>query len=224
MGEVVYQSFQQLQAELAASGRTITAEAVQYPAAPVPLEGGIGGWMGFMDSVEDGTDATAEQFAAFTERCPDTKVVLAGYSQGAMVIHRNLHDLADDPHVAAALLIADGDRLPADTTINMGSTAVVPGLGQGVAQEHSFLASAPTSPLPPEIGARTVSVCDVGDPVCDADPEADTDALSPAALAIHTSYAPAASGVHAWGAPLYNLVAAAGATPASADALSAPGA
>ena len=149
------------------------------------------------------------------DRCPTTKVVLAGYSQGAMVIHRNLEDLADDPHVAAALLIADGDRLPADTTINLGSTAVVPGAGKGVAQEHSFLASAPTSPLPPEIGARTVSVCDVGDPVCDYDAAVDTDATSPAAIAIHTSYAPAASGAHAWGAPLYSLVTSAAPMPTS---------
>ena len=85
--------------------------------------GPAGGWAGwrhdFMDSVDDGTDAAAEQFEAFTEQCPNTKVVLAGYSQGAMVIHRNLYDLADDPHVAAALLIADGDRLPVDTAINM---------------------------------------------------------------------------------------------------------
>jgi hypothetical protein len=231
MGPVVYKSFQQLQADLAASGQTITAEAVQYPAVPVPLGGGLGGWMGFMDSVEAGTDATATQFEAFTERCPTTKVVLAGYSQGAMVIHRNLHDLADDPHVAAALLIADGDRLPVDTTINLGSTASqtagVPSAGKGVAQEHSFLASAPTSTLPPQIGARTVSVCDVGDPVCDADPDAETDALSPAALAIHTSYAPASSGAHAWGAPLYQLVASASqngpAVPSDTTALAAHG-
>jgi hypothetical protein len=227
MGGVVYQSYQQLQTELAASGRTITAEAVQYPAAPVPLGGGLGGWMGFMDSVENGTDATAAQFEAFTEQCPNTMVVLAGYSQGAMVIHRNLHDLADDPHVAAALLIADGDRLPADTTIKMGSTAIqtggAPGLGKGVAQEHSFLASAPTSTLPPAMGARTVSVCDVGDPVCDANPDADSSALSPAALAIHTSYAPALSGAHAWGVPLYNLVMSSGAAPTSATELTAQG-
>lgn len=204
MGDVVYESYQQLSAELAASGRTITAEAVQYPAAPVPLAGGLGGWMDFMDSVEDGTDATAEQLDAFTVRCPQTKVVLAGYSQGAMVIHRNLHDLADDPRVAAALLVADGDRLPADTTINMGSTAIGPGMGKGVAQEHSFLASTDTSPLPPSIGARTVSVCDIGDPVCDYDPEVEE--IPASAIAIHTAYTPAASGVHAWGAPLYNLV------------------
>ena len=219
MGGAVYQSYLQLRDDLAANGQTITAEAVQYPAAPVPLEGGLGGWMGFMDSVDDGTDATAKQFVAFTERCPDTKVVLAGYSQGAMVIHRNLHDLADDPHVAAALLIADGDRLPTDTTLNMGSTAVAPGAGKGVAQEHSFLASAPTSKLPPEMGTRTISVCDVGDPVCDADPDTATDALSPAALAIHTSYAPVAGGAHDWVTPLYALVTSANMMPTSTPEL-----
>jgi cutinase len=223
MGTVVYQSYQQLRSELAASGQTITAEAVQYPAAPVPSEGGIGGWMGFMDSVHDGTDATAKQFKAFTAQCPDTKVVLAGYSQGAMVIHRNLYDLADDPHVAAALLIADGDRLPADTTIDLGSAALAPGVGKGVAQEHSFLAGTDTSPLPPVIGARTVSVCDVGDPVCDYDSDTSSEA-SPAGIAIHTAYAPAVSGVHAWGAPLYGLVMSTAPAPVSAAGLTADGA
>ncbi len=204
MGDVVYQSYQQLAGALAALGQTMTAEAVQYPAAPVPLAGGLGGWMDFMDSVEDGTDATAEQLDAFTARCPQTKVVLAGYSQGAMVIHRNLHDLPDDSPVVAALLVADGDRLPADTTIKMGSTAVMPATGKGVAQEHSFLASTDTSPLPPRIGARTVSVCDVGDPVCDYD--ADAEEIPASAIAIHTAYAPATSGAHAWVTPLYHLV------------------
>ena len=222
MGGVVYQSYQQLSADLAVAGQTITAEAVQYRAAPVPANGGIGGWMDFMDSVEEGTDAAAKQFAAFTQRCPDTKVVLAGYSQGAMVIHRNLKALADDPHVAAALLIADGDRLPADTTINLGSTASVPGVGMGVAQEHSFLASAPTSPLPSKLGARTISVCDVGDPVCDSDPDA-SGAVTPAAVAIHTSYAPSASGAHAWGAPLYYLVSNAAPSSSPSAELSAAG-
>lgn len=218
MGDVVYQSYEQLAADLAADGRTITAEAVQYPAAPVPLDGSIGGWMTFMDSVKAGTAAAGEQFTAFTERCPDTKVILAGYSQGAMVMHRNLEDLAEDPHVAAVLLVADGDRLPGDTTIDMGSTARVPGVGKGVAQEHSFLASAPTSPLPPALGARTISVCDVGDLVCDYDP--DSTASTEAGIAIHTAYAPTASGPHAWVAPLYQLVAASAPLPSSTLALS----
>jgi cutinase len=224
MGGVVYQSFLQLRDELAANGLTIDAEAVQYPAAPVPLEGGIGGWMNFMDSVKAGTAATAKQFTAYTAQCPATKVVLAGYSQGAMVVHRNLSTLASDPHVVAALLVADGDRLPGDTTIDMGTTALATtttGVGKGVAQEHSFLASAPTSPLPPQMGARTVSVCDVHDPVCDYDP--DTTELTPAALAIHTSYVPTSSGVHAWGSPLYQLVMNSPTETTSVAALSAHG-
>lgn len=206
MGDVVYQSYLQLQSALAADGRTITAEAVEYPAAPVPADGGVRGWMNFMDSVHDGTDAAADQLKAFSAKCPATKVVLAGYSQGAMVIHRNLHDLADDPQVVAALLVADGDRLPVDTTINMGSAALAPGVGKGVAQEHSFLAGTDTSMLPAAVGARTVSVCDVGDPVCDSVP--DQESMSPAGIAVHTGYAPATAGLHAWGAPLYNLVRA----------------
>lgn len=212
MGDVVYQSFLQLQSALAASGRTITAEAVAYPAAPVPVDGGLRGWANFMDSVHDGTDAAADQLEAFSEQCPATKVVLAGYSQGAMVIHRNLHDLADDPQVVAALLVADGDRLPVDTTISMGSAALARGIGKGVAQEHSFLASTDTSMLPAGIGARTVSVCDIGDPVCDSVP--DQDDMSVTGIAIHTGYAPSAAGPHAWGAPLYNLVLASEMQPA----------
>ena len=217
MGDVVYQSYQQLRGDLAASGLTIDAEAVQYPAAPVPLKGGLGGWLDFLGSVGDGTDAVAQQFQAFTQRCPDTKVVLAGYSQGAMVVHRNLHKLADNPQVAAALLVADGDRLPTDTTINLGSATGAKDRGKGVAQEHSLLASTNTSMLPAAIGAKTLSVCDAGDPVCDYGPDAT--AVSDAGIAIHTAYSPTASGGHAWGAPLYNLVMNAPRTTASTVAL-----
>ena len=45
-----------------------------------------------------------------SQQCPTSKVVLAGYSQGAMVVHRNLQALAASPNLAAVLLVADGDR------------------------------------------------------------------------------------------------------------------
>ena len=73
--------------------------------------------------------------------------------------------------------------------------------------------------LPPAIGARTVSVCDAGDPVCDCDPDASK--VSDSAIAIHTAYSPTSSGAHAWGAPLYNIVVSAARTPASTIALTA---
>ena len=204
MGRVMFQSYRDLQQLLQRDGRTITAEAVEYPAVPVPADGDLMGWAGFIGSVDTGTAALGAQYASFTQRCPATKVVLAGYSQGAMVVHRNLQALADSPNLASALLIADGDRLPNDTTINLGSVTAVPGAGKGVAQDWPILAHAPTAPLPPALGVRTVSVCDLGDAVCDYDPDAEE--TSSYAIAIHTSYGRAQTDDFEWTQPLYQLV------------------
>ncbi|VEG51950.1 cutinase [Mycolicibacterium aurum] len=204
MGRVVAKSYRDFAQLVQRDGRTITAEAVEYPATAVPEDGGIGDWADFMGSVDTGAAALAEQYHNFVLACPTTQMVLAGYSQGAMVVHRNLHLLDPNPQLAAALLIADGDRLPQDPTINIGSVVSVPGAGKGVAQDWPILAHAP-APLPPTMGARTISVCNVGDAVCDYDPDAE-DEMNPAAVAVHTSYARSVSSMDAWTMPLYQLV------------------
>lgn len=204
MGRVVYKSYRDFASLVQQTGRTITAEAVNYPATEVPEDGGILDWAGFIGSVDTGTAALGQQYQAFVAQCPSTQVVLAGYSQGAMVVHRNLHSLDASPNLAAALLVADGDRLPQDPTINIGSVVSVPGAGKGVAQDWPILAHAP-APLPPTMGARTISVCDLGDAVCDYDPEVE-DEMNPAAVAVHTSYARRASAMDPWTMPLYQLV------------------
>ena len=212
MGDDIYQSYLDLQQLLAADGRTMTAEAIEYPAVAVPDDdGGVGDWLGFMGSVDTGATALGAQYAAFSAKCPTSKVILAGYSQGAMVVHRNLHALGANPNVAGALLIADGDRLPADPTINIGSVTSVPGAGKGVAQDWPILAHAP-QPLPPFIGARTISVCELGDAVCDYDPEAEE--VSPIATVIHTGYTNSTGG-YRWTQPLYQLL---GPAPAAVEA------
>ncbi len=195
MGQIVYQSYQTLQQQLAAEGRTITAEAVNYPATDVPADAGIGDWLDYMGSVDAGTNALGAQYAAFTAQCPDTKVVLAGYSQGAMAVHRNLLAIGADPNLAAALLIADGDRHPDDTTVNIGSASTDPEKTGGAAQDWPILAHAPAL-LPANIGVRTISVCDAGDAVCDYDPDADE--VSATAVAIHTSYTVSGSNGQMW--------------------------
>jgi hypothetical protein len=204
MGRVIFKSYRDFAGAVQQSGRTITAEAVQYPATPVPEDGGILDWAGFIGSVDAGTAALGQQYQAFVTQCPSSKVVLAGYSQGAMVVHRNLHALEASPNLTAALLVADGDRRPEDPTINLGTVASVPAAGKGVAQDWPILAHAP-APLPPTIGARTISVCNLGDAVCDYDPDAE-DEMNPAAVAVHTSYARSVSQMDAWTAPLYRLV------------------
>jgi hypothetical protein len=203
MGRVTFQSYRDLARLLQDDGRTITAEAVEYPAVAVPADGDLLGWGGFMSSVDAGAAALGAQYASFAQRCPATKVVLAGYSQGAMVVHRNLQALAESPNVAAALLIADGDRLPDDSVISMGTAAAVPGKRLGVAQDWPILAHAPAK-LPLSIGSRTISVCDYGDAVCDSD--ADAEQVTPAAVAVHTSYARSTSGGYDWTTPVYQLL------------------
>jgi hypothetical protein len=203
MGRVIFQSYRDLAQQVQRDGRTITAEAVDYPAKAVPADGDLLGWAGFISSVDAGTAALGAQYASFAQRCPASKVVLAGYSQGAMVVHRNLKPLADSPNVAAALLIADGDRLPDDNVITMGSVIATPGKGKGVAQDWPILAHAPAK-LSLTIGSRTISVCDRGDAVCDYD--SDSKQVTPAAVAIHTSYALSTGGGYAWTTPVYQLV------------------
>ena len=195
MGQIVYQSYLALQQQLATEGRTITAEAVNYPAKDVPLDAGVGDWLDYMGSVDAGTNALGAQYAAFTAQCPTTKVVLAGYSQGAMAVHRNLVNIGADPNLAAALLIADGDRHPDDTTVNIGSASPDPEKTGGAAQDWPILAHAPAL-LPANIGVRTISVCDAGDAVCDYDPDADE--VSATAVAIHTSYSVADADGQMW--------------------------
>lgn len=219
MGTTVYRSYQEFRELAQRDGRTITAEAVEYPAVPVPGEGEVLGWAGFLSSVRAGAEALGNQYAAFVQRCPDTTVVLAGYSQGAMVVHRNLHALAGSPNFGAALLVADGDRLPGDTTVDMGTVTAVSRPSMGVAQDWPILAGPPTTPLPPSVGSRTISVCDIGDPVCDYDPAAGS-AMTAEGVAIHTSYVSGHGESLPWTAPLYRML---GSAPESVQLAAAEG-
>jgi hypothetical protein len=223
MGRVVYQSLTELSTEMQRDGRTLTAEAVDYPAVPVPDEdGGVGQWLGFMGSVDEGTAALANQYNAFVGQCPTSKVVLAGYSQGAMVVHRNLQALAASPNLAAVLLVADGDRRPEDPTFNLGTASGIPERGKGVAQDWPILAHAPAA-LDPAIGARTISVCNLNDEVCDYNEDADDSKAAYARrVAIHTSYGVSQTQGLDWTAPLYFLLGPAPTAPQGQGPLPGP--
>jgi Cutinase len=216
MGRVISQSLGDLSTQLQRDGRTITAEAVDYPAIEAPGEdGGIGQWLGFMGSVDSGAAALGKQYEAFVQQCPTSKVVLAGYSQGAMVVHRNLAALAGSPNLAAVLLIADGDRRPDDPTYNLGTASGIPERGKGVAQDWPILAHAPGA-LPVDLGARTISVCNLNDAVCDYDEDADDSKAAYARrVAVHTSYGVGQTEGLEWTAPLYFFL---GTPPASPEA------
>jgi hypothetical protein len=132
-----------------------------------------------------------------------------------MVVHRNLQALAASPNLAAVLLIADGDRRPDDPTLNLGTASGIPERGKGVAQDWPILAHAP-APLAPEIAARTISVCDLNDAVCDYNEDADDSKAAYARrVAVHTSYGVSKTQGLDWTAPLFFLL---GPAPSSPDA------
>ncbi|MGW0579855.1 IPT/TIG domain-containing protein [Streptomyces sp. NPDC002920] len=156
------------------NGRTVTPPvSVSYPAdnVTVLLTHALSGAY-----IRDLDSGVAEARRALTERaavCPNERVVLAGYSQGAMLAHRVLED-ATVPgaqpltasvraRVDAALLIADGDRVAGDTTRNYGTARPT---AQGIGTKTPGTGTV-RAKLPASLGALTFSVCNAGDLVCD---------------------------------------------------------
>jgi cutinase len=122
-------------------GRSVGVYAVNYPASD-----------DFVPSVNAGTSDANAHVQSMIANCPNTKLVLGGYSQGAMVIDQITiaqfplagfvpetlsADQAD--HVAALALFGN----PADRYIG-GSV----------------------SDVSPWYGAKTIDLCAAGDPIC----------------------------------------------------------
>ncbi len=106
--------------------------------------------------VTPAVDRATAALRAAADACPAQQVVLVGYAQGAMVLHRALLALGDRPdilgRVVAAVLVADGDR---------ASSA---GTGAGV--NARLGRQVPTVPQP-GTGVLVAEVCSRGDLVCD---------------------------------------------------------
>ncbi|QNN51742.1 cutinase family protein [Nocardioides mesophilus] len=116
--------------------------------------------------VDAGVDAAVASVTEAATHCPDQQVVLAGYSQGAMVMHRTLGRLAASAvldRVVGAMLVSDGDRISRTRGPILGAPAA-PRRGQGV----STARRAPANALPTSGASYQVwNLCTRGDVVCD---------------------------------------------------------
>lgn len=160
LGGMVNSAAQAFSGQVRSAGKTVAVRPIYYPAAPVPT--GLDKVGGFLASINTGAANTQGDVDIVLKACPATKVVLVGYSQGASAVHRALQRMGPRPQVVAAGLIADPDRIPNDSTRYLGSAP----RSQGMAQASAPVSGANPAPLPPSVGARTVSVCNSGDPVC----------------------------------------------------------
>jgi cutinase len=121
----------------------------------------------------DGVAALAASFGQVRAECPGAKIVLGGYSQGAMVVHEFLDTLAAGPDpasqnaVAAVALIGDPERVAA-SAVHEASSA--PAASSGACAVVSDLVRCPEPAAVTDIAtmfrARTTSICAAGDLAC----------------------------------------------------------
>ena len=134
LGPQVYGVAQRLARQL--PGQSITVSAVQYPAQGVELLATAPNT--YFGGLEGGVVDVQNQLRGRAAACPAERIVLSGYSQGAMVVHRALQDLdrAGDPTARQILartdgvvLISDGDRRPRDRATSYGTAGRSRGIG-----------------------------------------------------------------------------------------------
>jgi hypothetical protein len=194
--------YTQLQAAFGVSN--VEPDPVRYAADKVPSFSGLrhGAASGYFRDLSAGVTQAHQDLVKQAGLCPDQEIVLGGYSQGAMVMHRVLHLLAGSAagkqilsRVAATALIADGDQVSSDREVMDGSAwHAAYGVGQ-VDRGLSGSSAARFTGIPSPV----IRVCDRGDLVCDFGTAAGT-ALARAVLGdlhykdylngitIHTSY------------------------------------
>jgi hypothetical protein len=84
---------------------SVAVQGVSEDAYPADLAG----YLDEDGASEAGAQSLAAQVVAFTEACPDAKVVVSGWSQGANLAHRGLAKLASPALDAVLGLVTFGD-------------------------------------------------------------------------------------------------------------------
>lgn len=127
-------------------GRSLNAYAVVYPAST-----------DFPTAV-DGIRDAASHIEAVAASCPNTKLVLAGYSQGAAVIGFTTANAVpggvDPAEVPKPMPAAIADRVAAVVLLGKPDPSFMDLIGQ------------PAVNVGPAYAAKTLELCAAGDPIC----------------------------------------------------------
>ncbi len=119
-------------------GKTVSAYAVNYPAS-----------YDFLQAADGANDASAHVQATVAS-CPDTKIVLGGYSQGAAVV--------DFITGAPGPVFGFTNLMPPEVADHVAAVVV---LGNPSAR-----IGRPLTQLSPLYGPKTIDLCNGADPVC----------------------------------------------------------
>jgi cutinase len=128
------------------AGKSVNAYAVVYPAST-----------DFPKAV-DGIRDAADHVEGVAARCPATKLVLAGYSQGAAVIGFTTANAVpggvDPAEVPKPMPASIADKVAAVVLIGKPDTEFMDLIGQ------------PPVTVGPSYAAKTLELCAAGDPIC----------------------------------------------------------
>lgn len=139
VGEVGQQFIDALRSQV--GGRSLGVYAVNYPASE-----------DWPPSASDGAADANAHVRSMVATCPDTKLVLGGYSQGAMVI-----DLITIARASVAGFTAA--TLSAEEAEHVAAVAVF-------GNPTDRYLGGPISEISPWYGAKAIDLCADGDPIC----------------------------------------------------------
>lgn len=156
-GEQVDAVVSSLETKVRGSGRSVTAESLAYPAISISDSFGLVLLNGQYDeSVRLGAESLQTLLGAASVACPETHIVLVGYSQGAQVIKIALADPPPASRIAAVAMLADPTREPSQRgVVRLGGRT---GLRGGSFDQIL---------LPGRLRPITVDVCAPEDSICE---------------------------------------------------------
>jgi hypothetical protein len=161
----VYRGFQTIVEASHGSQPTIELKAVEY-GAPSTDELWQFGAVDYADQQWKGQFAVEDLLIAEQERCPSSKIVLAGFSSGALIVHLALVGLAgtgwaSTSHIAAVALVADPAKTGQGSEITVGSAKST---ADGIYTK--IFGSDEELEMPSNLGPRTKSLCNNHDAIC----------------------------------------------------------
>ncbi|MEG9227733.1 S-layer homology domain-containing protein [Aeromicrobium sp. Sec7.5] len=161
-----------MQEQIAAARPSTTFKlmAVQYLALQIPSYDPEIDYLEFLVSVFDGVDKMDQLIQAEAARCPATKFVLIGSSQGALAIHALLtptFPTSLQARIAGVVLLANPARVPGSTE-TLWEGANLPATQQVREASGSFVGFFPGAAraVPAWVASRTISMCHEGDVFC----------------------------------------------------------
>lgn len=142
-------------------GQSVRTTAVRYAASS-----NFSNRPAFLRSLVAGINSAQAQMRAIAKRCPKTKIVLGGYSQGAVVATYAVTDSVEVPEIYARYRSQAPRPMPAEIAKHV-SAVVLYG-----PPSHRWIRDLGAPPM--RVGAayraKTVSYCAPGDNICDGSP------------------------------------------------------